>query len=250
MTAQPKLNVPNPAAWVGRIWDRMPASNGEASLRAWTRIFGLKDQDPRVLEAVGCFLDMANKTEEAVHALRGLPESVKNRMLGWTPAFNDIVLQTAANGAWSNIRLGFTDVRREQLQHCEEWLDQQMWTWQETRSYLDSLLGDIEAMKTNVECAELDEDFRGLLLDILEALRRAVAEYEIRGSKGVFSSLGEVLALRTRYVVSGELDEVKQGFLERTWALTKKVAAVGSTGVALAKAYQLGRDVFGLLAGH
>lgn len=244
-----KLHVPNPAAWIGRVWDRMPAPSSESSLKGWAHAFGLQDQDPRVFEAVGCFVDMGKKTQAAVAALRGLPDTVRKRLLGWTPAFEEIVHNTAANGAWSNIRTHFTAVRREQLTQCEAWLDEQMWTQEETRSYLDSLLRDIEKMKAEALNADVEEDFRRFLLDVFESLRRAVAEYEIRGSQGVFTSLGEVLSLRAHYPVPKDATETAQDLLQKTWAITKKVAIVGSTVAGLIKAGEIAQDVYGFLTG-
>lgn len=244
-----KLQVPNPAAWIGRVWDRMPAPGGEPSLKAWAQAFGLGHNDARVLDAVGCFVDMGKRTQAAMEALRGLPNSVRNSLLGWTSAFEEIVHQTTANGAWSNIRVRFTDVRREQLRQCEQWLDEQLWTQEETRAYLDSLIRDIDAMKEEALNADVEEDFRRFLLDVLEALRRAVAEYEIRGSQGVFTSLGEILSLRSHYPIPEDANETSRNLLQKTWSITKKVAVVGSTVAGLTKAYEVAHDVYGFLTG-
>lgn len=248
--SSPKLQVPNPAAWLGSIWDRMPDSgNTGPALKAWTKAFALGDQDARVFEAVGCFLEMGNRTKTAVEALRGLPDSVKAHILGWTPALDEIVHNTAANGAWSNIRAHFNAVRREQLKQCEVWLDEQMLTGVETRSYLESLLRDIDAMRSEIQEADLEDDFRCLLMDILEALRRAVAEYEIRGSKGVFDSIGEIVSMAARYQPPDKSKDTAKNLTKKMWELVKKVASVGSTASGLTKTYLIAHEAYDRLIG-
>ena len=243
-----KANVPNPAAWLGRIWDRMPDSSNEAALKSWQHAFGLTDHDARVFEAVGCFVDMADRTEKAIRAIRGLPPSIIHQMLGWTAALSELTHLTAANSAWSNIRIRFTPVRRDQLLLCEKLLNEQMLTASESSEALEALLKTVNEMRAEVQSAEFDQDFRELLFDILESLHRALSEYEIRGAKGVFASMGEVLALLTRYQLDIETAESKT-MMRRVWDLTTKVATVASTIDGVRTIYTLGSAGYSLLLG-
>lgn len=244
-----KARVPNPAAWLGRIWDRMPAPSGIAALKAWQIAFALGDDDARVFEAVGCFVEMARRTEKAVRAIRGLPDALIDQMLGWTYALSEITHLTTANSAWSNVRARFTDVRRENLRMCENLLNQQMLTADESDDALQQLQDAVDAMQAEVKASQFDDAFRELLLDMLEALHRALAEYSIRGAKGVFASMGEVLSLLTRYQQDDTaVPEENRTMLRRVWDLTTKVASIASTIDGVRTIYTLGTGAFNLLS--
>ncbi|TDR46548.1 hypothetical protein DFR29_10380 [Tahibacter aquaticus] len=63
-----------------------------------------------------------------------------------------------------------------------------------TQSDLDGLIQSIDALRKEIASAtDLEADFKALLLDMVEALRRALSEYQIRGASGVDDALGEIM---------------------------------------------------------
>lgn len=234
--------VPNPAAWLGTVWDRMPPPSHAASLSEWARTFQLGPDDVRVLDGLQAFVFMAGRTQQAVSDLN-LPEKIKRAHLSWTSAFTEVMLQAVANGAWSNTRHRFTAVARSQLHTCELWLDEVCASSDDTSSELRQILEELDSLRASVQDADVEEDFKTLLLDIVESMRRAIAEYEIRGSVGVQQALGEVLghALRRMDLVARN---AKGDLLGRAGKVLRRIALVGGVVKGGAEIYLVLQQIF------
>jgi len=216
--------VPNPARWLLRIWDRLQASGEHAALAGWCVTLGLQPHDPRVFKALSAILDMTERTTIAVKSLN-LPAPVTEQMLSWRPAFNRIIQLAAANSAWRNTHALFTEGLKTSLTACAVWLDQVCASESDVRQEIVDLSTELDSLLDAVKSADVDEEFRVLLLDIIESLRRALAEYEIRGMEGVDANIGEILAT----VLRGR-DAVKRGpkgLWSRVWTLIDRTSKLG-----------------------
>jgi len=234
--------VPNPAVWLGNIWDRMPPPSQATSLSEWARTFQLDPNDVRVFDGLQAFIFMAGRTQQAVSDLN-LPEKIKRAHLSWTSAFSEVMQQAVGNGAWSNSRHRFTAVARSQLQTCELWLDQICASSEETSGEFEQILEELDNLRASVQDADVEEDFKILLLDIIESMRRAISEYDIRGGVGVQQALGEILghALRRTDLVARN---AKGDLLARAGKVLKRVAFVGGVIKGGAEIYLILQKIF------
>jgi hypothetical protein len=187
--------VPNPARWLLRVWDRLSPNLSQTALIGWAVTFGLEPNDPRVLSAIFAMMNIVERTKRASDLL-GLPQGIKTQIAPWSDAFDRVVQRAASGESWQHTRGQFTDVRREKLEMCANWLDHGgCASVDETDSEVRDLNSELASLQEAVRDADgLDHEFRELLLDILETLRRAIAEYNMRGMQGVEAALGEIFA--------------------------------------------------------
>lgn len=235
--------VPNPATWLGRVWDSMPTGQ-MACLRGLAQTFGLAPSDPRVFDALRAFIVMAARTSEAVRSL-SLSADMKAQMLDWETATRLVLPRMVSNSEWMHLRSEFTDVRRTNLRYCELQLAEYCASEVETKTEIDSLLASVAQLQEEIEsAAELDSSFKSLLLDVVISLRRALAEYDLRGVQGVDDAIGEIFAFAVRRS-DAVVKNTKNPWFKRTFAL---VAAVLSIGGNLDRGVNLIEKISALLA--
>jgi len=219
--------VPNPALWLLRLWDRMPSTSTARSMQVWPSVFGLRNGDTQILNAMLAMVAMADRTRDAVLA-SGLPDSMKSGMVEWRKAYDVVLPNVASNGTWDNTRSEFTIARRERLLYCAEWLDQVCAKPEETQTELDRIAAELQDLRAAIQEAEgIDDDFRALLLDAVECMRRAIAEYEVRGAAGIDAAFGEIFAQVLRRAKASDVKSPEaKGLVKRTLETAKSVASL------------------------
>ncbi|MGO4552399.1 hypothetical protein AB4059_15030 [Lysobacter sp. 2RAF19] len=194
-------NVKNPASWLVTVWDRMPRDSSTIhapALVGWAATFGLKKHDISVFEALA---SVAANVDLAVELVRRLnaPEKKKEQLTTWQDAFRNGVSPAQSGNQWSNVLQYFTPDRKVHLDYCSTELDvaipssASIGQVRDHASMIESLITSLEADDS------IDAEFKHIVHDLLEALRRALAEYETRGQKGVLDSMGFIFATLLRY---------------------------------------------------
>jgi hypothetical protein len=133
----------------------------------------------------------------------------------------------------------FTPDRRVHLDYCATELDFAIGT----TTTLDDIalqVSKIEELLVALQADNsVDEDFKQLVHDLLEALRRSLSEYSVRGQKGVIDSLGFIFGNLVRYRDRFDTPNKKKWGeqLREAISLAADVATVsGGTALTLAPA--------------
>lgn len=196
------LSPTNPAAWLLQVWKRIPPTldtYGESSgIAGWNAVFGKDPNDRFALSALSSVQTAVEDSTKLVTQL-SVTESRKTRLLSWKEAFDHSFDAITESRRWRHVCAAFTADRLVHLEYCAEQLEEVLpnrSSYEDIRqacAQVDSTLSQLLADKN------LEPDFKLLIGDLLETLRRSLYEYELRGSKGVFDSISSVFSTLVKY---------------------------------------------------
>lgn len=198
-----QTNVRNPANWLLDLWERLPRAQpyqNKQSLAIWAHVFSLKEGAPEVLTILACVFTNASQAVAFTKRLQTTDQK-KSQLITWHAAFRGASLAVAHNSTWQTTLQHFTADRKVHLEYCASELEAALaansFTSADELAELNKKLDEL--MLTLAKDAELDDEFKLLLYDLFEAARRAIAEYSIRGNKGVADSFSYIIANVIRY---------------------------------------------------
>lgn len=188
-------NIKDPARWLLNLWGRLPTPSavpGNSIIAGWTKAFGLEPGDPRVFGGLRAVDFTMRKAQERVLSVP-FPERLRSRYLEWVKAFQQALSQTSAGAGWSDLYTAFSAERLLRLKDAVDWLDEYYTGDKATQEDLDELVQSLAELHGEISTADLDEEFKRLLLDMVEAMRRALAEYQVTGQSGVADAMGDIM---------------------------------------------------------
>lgn len=208
MDAEISDNIANPAVWLLNIWDRLPRSGDilqRPTIAGWAKAFNLAHDDHRVLAALHSVYATVDQTLALVDRLN-TPNTKKIQLGRWQHAFKEASVDLHGGHPWGTAVKRFSPERRVHLDFCASELDIALGDNRKSLKDIEALTSNIEALLRSLSSDEgIEEDFRVLMMDLFEAVRRASAEYLIRGNQGVMESIAYIFAGLTRY-------QSRQGF--------------------------------------
>lgn len=232
--SEPQLNIRNPANWLIDVWERFPRKGeviNQTVIAGWARTFGMTNSDPRVLESISSVYAAVEQTKLLVGKLNA-SEKKRLQILRWHFAFNEAMVDLHNGSPWANALSRFTPERKAHLEHCATDLDDALGDAKSSKEDLQSLTTSIETLLSKLAVDEsIDDEFRVLMADLFETLRRASAEYMIRGNKGVMDSLAYIFSNLLRYRDSFDTQAKKSWATELQNLLSTAAHVATVTGV-------------------
>ncbi|MBN8738467.1 MAG: hypothetical protein J0H86_03090 [Xanthomonadaceae bacterium] len=190
------VNIKNPARWLLNLWGRLPNPSSVPSdnvIAGWAKAFGLEPGDPRVFAGLRAVDFMMRKAQDQVSSMP-FPGNVGGRYLEWVKAFQHALSYTSTSTSWRDLYTGFSAARFMRLQDAADWLDVYRTEEVATQQELDELVRSMADLHGEISAADINEEFKRLLLDMVEAMRRALAEYQVSGQSGVADAMGDIMA--------------------------------------------------------
>lgn len=161
--------------------------SGEQIKTVWARTFNLEQADAiPIFRFLSHLMDL---TDEVELRIKNIDDVNSDLMLRYLDSVREGLSCTNLELPWGHCRQNLTDKALVDLEYCADAI---------TRSYIENPLeeselktikDDIDGLFEDLKTSTLDRDLRLLLLDLTEELRRAVAEYEIRGASGLRRAL-------------------------------------------------------------
>lgn len=203
----------NPA---GRLADALksitPYYQPDRAERAVTRevlatVLQISDKNDTAAIYVG-ITRLLNQLDDAERIIREKSDIDQDLYLTSFPAIRAGLTPTGLDGAWSNQSRHLTPVALRDLQFCASKIAEFYSEGELSTEELSDIAKSLEALFTAIEKAAIDDELRRTLLDQLEKIRHALAEYRIRGPKGLrdalAGSLGTAMLLRDQATSSEE----------------------------------------------
>lgn len=112
---------------------------------------------------------------------------------------------------------------------------------------LTSLDNDIADLFNKVSDGTIDPELRIIILDLLEAIRRSISEYKIRGANGIRDHLayclGKVLQNKDLFIDNNDSEEVKSWWkifarADNMTTVALNLISIGTTAINFLAIYQ------------
>lgn len=184
--------------------------NSRTAISVWCKVFDLKDPDPPgVFRRLGYLLDLAEETETLV---RKIPDLDYDLYLSGLPQIREGLSYLNLNNPWEGIKPYFSERSLAHLSFCAERIAKHFPEQEITEDTLRELAADVDTLFDKIAASPLKSDLKELFLALLERMRRAIAEYRIRGAgslrEALENSVGR-LVLRGRANGEPSSDEEK-----------------------------------------
>lgn len=182
----------NPAGRLYHILDQARRVDERKPKRqAWTEALGAGDSSA---SAVYHYLVlMQDELQETRRCLECIPNLNRELYLKWFPAIEKVLAPASISGNWQQDSRQITDAMLVSLAHCADKLAELHTEEPLENEELDALKRDTEALFKKVSEGSLDPQLRNVILDLLEAIRRAIVEYRIRGARALEDALRQTL---------------------------------------------------------
>jgi hypothetical protein len=222
----------NPAGRLHSVLIQLPSGPEETMRKlsgreAWSQVLGFdKDDTVALYRAIGLLLEQLDKAEKLIRDMKDLDHDL---YLASFDALRRGIAAPSMNSGWSDQLRYLTPVALRELAFCGSKI---------AETYSEGVIEEGELARLAQEANELFEvinqtslnpDLRELLLDLVETMRRAIAEYRIRGVGGLREALSKgvgVIIMASRAEKVEEQSTVNRvfGFLARVDQLVAQLA--------------------------
>lgn len=160
--------------------------DGIATFHAWANVF---DIDPQKKTEVFKMIILLQKTSDDVKNKITNMEGINSKLLlSQHTNIETVVNASNLDVAWSSYKQYLNLAVMLNLAHCAEALSKYD-EKQIDKNELASLDSEILELFNRVINGSLDPTLKSILLDLLEIMRRSIAEYKIRGANGIREEL-------------------------------------------------------------
>jgi hypothetical protein len=162
----------------------------------WSAVIDVRPNDTfGIYRRLIALSELADEVEKAIKSL--FPEISHEGLLSWR---SDVLTFTTGSidAPWSNYRRSLSGTTLHSLRICADRLDEVDFNEQVIpATVLQDLASEVDDLFLQVEKSSLDPALQRMILEALEGIRRAIAEYRIRGAVGLYKAIaharGEVL---------------------------------------------------------
>lgn len=210
-----------------------------ATFEVWANVFQVNSEEKTTIFYRYISLqEMSDSIKNTINNMVG----VNSRLLLSQHHKIDYVLKaTNLDTHWVNYKKFLTESVLISLAHCAEALSQYD-EKQIDNDMLSELTADISKLFDKICTSNMDSELKTVIQDLLEALRRSIAEYNIRGAKGIRDNLafcyGKVFQNHVAFKQHEGSEEVTSlwKILSRADNLTTvalNLASIGTTAINL-----------------
>jgi len=214
--------------------------DGIPTIHAWANVFNVDQQDKSSIFKMLILLQEAS--DDIKHKITHMEGINSNLFLSQHTNIEQVVKASNLDAGWSNYKHYLSLAVMLNLAHCAEALSR----YDEKPIDVDELTGletDIVDLFDKVAEGTIDPTLKEIILDLLEAIRRSIAEYKIRGANGIREELayfiGKVIQNKDLIKNNSELEEMSS-----LWKIFAR--ADNMTTVAL-NVVQIGQHIMKLL---
>jgi hypothetical protein len=211
-----------------------------ATLHAWANVFGIDQQDKSSIFKMLILLQEA--TDDIKNKISNMEAVNSTLLLSQHPNIEQVVKASNLDAPWTSYKTYLNLAVMLNLAHCAEALSR----YDEkpiSENELTSLDTDIAEIFNRMAGSSIDPALRDVILDLLEAIRRSIAEYKIRGANGIREELayfiGKVVQNKDLLKAHSDSEEVAS-----LWKIFAR--ADNMTTVAL-NVVQIGQHIIKLL---
>jgi hypothetical protein len=207
------IKADNPA---GRLYlileEAKNASANTPTVQVWAKVFGFAPEDKIKLFS---YIYLINELyRETIEQINSISDINKELYLQHLPNIARVVGPTNLDTTWNSYVGSLSDVAMHSLAICSDTLSRLQMEQPIEQSSLDALRQEIEELAHTVENSDLDNIIKLVILDQLEAIRKAIWEYKLRGAKGLKEALDSSIMAMVRnhelFKKEGTKDEVKR----------------------------------------
>lgn len=205
----------NPAGRLYRVLSQAP-SEQYAKLHArevWAKLLELEDPKDNVgiYRGIGLLLDQLDKVEEI---LRSKPDIEQQVYLQNFPRLRQGIATPTLDAPWAHSQRHLTAEAVRDLLFCSTKISEFYSEGHLEAEEIKEISVELSKLMESVLESSIDPDLRKILLDLLEAIRRALAEYRIRGTSGLreatAQSIGFILLALQKAEQGVEREEVSR----------------------------------------
>lgn len=212
-----------------------------AALHVWANVFGIDQQDKSAIFKMLILLqEAADDIKNKISSMEAVNSSL---LLSQHQNIEQVVKASNLNAPWTNYKTYLNLAVMLNLAHCAEALSR----YDEKpidADELTSLDTDIVELFNKVAGSTIDQTLRAIILDLLESIRRSIAEYKIRGASGIREELAYFIG---KVVQNTELFKANNGAEEVSLLWKIFARADNMTTVAL-NAIQISQHITKLLS--
>jgi hypothetical protein len=218
------VRLNNPAARFDQLLTKGALIRGNTpAIKAWGTLLEMEVEPAApLIQRIGYALALPNSIEQSILSLHGVSHGL---LLKWLPralaSFQNFNLQ----GEWQGFFGHYVPEVRYGIEMCADVLARELPEKELNEQLLKDIADDVDALLIEVASSGLTPDMRGFLLKHLGVIKRAVAEYWLRGSEPlqteVYALIGETNVKPERY---------SEGRKEKTgakfWDIAGRIALV------------------------
>lgn len=243
--------TPNPAARLHRILTRAQRTidlsrddKARPALGVWTEVFEIDEQatdEPLYMQVVSRLLQLRKlirETEESLREIENLPE-MYFRPFPRIRSLPDASLMALSTDIRLHVR-AITEGDLTVLEFCSARLNELQKEPIVNEAELQEIAHDVSVLFDEVKTSNLDAELKTFILDGLEAIRRAIFEYRIRGPKRLNEALAEIVGglwVGRDVVRKAEGQPLLERF-EQTFYRFAAVVSLAADGVVLLAAFK------------
>lgn len=165
----------------------------KSTQEVWSETFHLQSTD-----TAGIFRSLAaliENTDEIEKLIKLIPDTNYDLYIECLPPIRRGVSYPHIGNPWQSVRAFFAPENLRGLQFCADLLARHYPEASIPKTDLDQISKLADELFSEVHSSTIDPKLRFILLNLLETIRRCIAEYQIRGAKGMRQTV--VVALDT-----------------------------------------------------
>jgi len=211
----------------------------ESTSKVWASVFGLGEDD--VIGVYHCLIVMQGVLDEVERELVSIPELNTELYLSCVPQIQKVITPIQLNATWTHYGEHLSESVMTTLAFCADKLAEFASEVPIEPDELNGLQADVDSLFERVERSSLDPLLKEIVLDFLEAIRRAVVEYRLRGARALREVLEATIgAFYTNWDVFQEAkaeDEIRRfmGLLENIQLLVTKALHIKAIATGAVK---------------
>ncbi len=218
------------AVW-SRVFDEPNTTADQASMEVQIKIFS------RILQV----RQLVDDAEEALLRIDGLSDKYFRPFQRIRPLIQQSISSLTGSDL-AGTMMQITEGDMTVLEFCSEKLEELHIEPIVNEAELQEVLQEVNSLFDEVRAATIDAELKSFILDGLEAIRRGINEYRIRGPKRLKEALGEVIGSLAvnRDVVKAGSEEETVGKFEKLCYRFAAVVSFASDATGLLTAMKVG----------
>jgi len=178
------VKTDNPA---GRLYDILNRAKNfppnKKVIDVWTEVLNADSDSPE--DQITCLFKLRNLFDETIALLESIEGLNLDLYLQEIPDLKNMVDFDSIFHQWSEKKNLITPTALKEIAFCAEELSRHHKDPAINKEELEDLVEDVQDLITDLRSSSLPDEVRLPILDQLEIIRRAIIQYELRGSKGL-----------------------------------------------------------------
>lgn len=216
------------------IQEAKSQNSSEKTIAVWARVFLVDSKNTvEIFSRLVAAWKLVDETETLIHKI---PDLDHDHFLRGMPSIRQGLSLSNLDLPWEVARQHFSDTAVAHLTFCAERISKFFPEDVIPDATLKDIQTDIDALFDKIKQSSLRDDFKELLLDLLERIQRGLSEYRIRGAVG----LSEALEATIGRLVTKRLNANETADCEEEKALLRGVKEIVlKVGSAIDKALKI-----------